>query len=69
MPHYSFIDFGLKDFLRKEDGEVVRIEFEGYHDAEEWLLKYGEDYGWTNKGVRYWNWDEEDNQPKVASKT
>ena len=60
MAQYSFIDFGLKDFLRDDDDEVVKIEASGFQQAEEWLLKHGEDHSWTNTGIRYWCWDEED---------
>jgi hypothetical protein len=59
MAKYSFIDFGTRDFLRNDNGEVVEIEAAHYEEAEDWLLDKGEDYGWTNSGVRYWNWNEE----------
>lgn len=55
---YSFIDFGLEDFLRDDKGDVIKISGT-YEDAESWLLDNGEENGWTNAGVRYWNWDEE----------
>lgn len=57
---YSFIDFGLQDFLRDENGEVVKLKFFDVTCAEDWLLTHGEEYGWTNQGVRYWCWDEEE---------
>lgn len=60
MAQYSFIDFGLKDFLRDSNDKVIVIEVEGYHQAEDWLLTHGESHGWTNEGVRYWDWDDEE---------
>ena len=59
MAQFSFIDAGQKDFLRDEDGNVIIKYFDNYTEAEDWLLDHGEEYGWTNQGVRYWNWDEE----------
>jgi hypothetical protein len=57
---YSFIDFGTRDFLRSfEQGPVLELEADSYEEAEEWLLNNGEDFGWTNTGVRYWCWEEE----------
>lgn len=60
MKQYSFIDFELKDFLRYPDGSVIIIDFDNQEEAEEWLLDNGDDYGWTNMGVRYWCWDEQE---------
>lgn len=59
MDLYSFIDLGLQDFLRDENDNVIKIHFTCIESAEEWLLKNGESYGWTNKGITYWNWDEQ----------
>ena len=60
MAQFSFIDFGHRDFLRSEiDGTPITIEASCYEEAEEWLLENGDAHGWTNKGVRYWNWEEE----------
>lgn len=59
MEKYSFIDEGTKDFLRDDSGEVIVIEGEDFHDAESWLLNHGEDYGWTNTGVRFHVWGED----------
>lgn len=56
---YSFIDFGLKDFLRDDNGDVIKIHGD-YVTAEDWLLENGEEHGWTNTGVRYWEWIEEE---------
>lgn len=60
MGLYSFIDFGQKDFLRNDSGDVIIVDVNSYEDAEDWLLKNGEENGWTNKGVRYWDWDDEE---------
>lgn len=60
MNKYSFIDFGLKDFLRDENDNVIIIECKDdmCFEAEEWLLQNGDKYGWTNSGVQYFNWSE-----------
>jgi hypothetical protein len=60
MAQYSFIDFGLRDFLRDDNDEVIVIDVPHHEAAEDWLLTNGEDVGWTNSGVRYWNWTEEE---------
>lgn len=59
MDLYSFIDFGQKDFLRDENGEVIRLEFPDGQCASEWLIDHGDEYGWTNQGSRCFNWTEE----------
>lgn len=60
MATYSFIDFGNEDFLRYENGDVVKIEASCIEEAEDWFLKNGDQLtDWTNSGIRYWNWDEE----------
>lgn len=58
MARYSFIDYGNEDFLRNDNDEVVKIEASSHEEAEAWLLREGESYGFTNKGVGFWNWDE-----------
>lgn len=61
MRQYSFIDFGLKDFLRSDiDGTAIVMEFPNVQAAEDWLLTNGEQYGWQNEGVRYWCWNDEE---------
>lgn len=62
MYKFSFIDFGLKDFLRDKDGEIVMTPFNSFDEAEEWLLTFGDKYGWTNQGVKYWCWDIEEGE-------
>lgn len=59
MNRYSFIDNEREDFLRFEDGSVIIIRCFDWHGAEGWLLSNGQNFGWTNTGVRYWCWDEE----------
>ena len=61
MAKYSFIDFGNRDFVRYIDNdEKVEVEANSVEDAENWLLKNGDQLtDWTNSGVRYWNWNEE----------
>ena len=58
MKRYSFIDDCIRDFLRDDNGEVIIIEVENFDEAETWLLDHGEDYGWTNSGVKYHEWGE-----------
>ena len=57
---WSIIDFGLRDFLRF-DGKPAM--FESYEQAESWLLHRGEEYGWTNKGIRFFCWSDADAYP------
>ena len=54
---WSIIDFGLRDFLRGENDKPLM--FETYEQAEEWLLLHGEENGWTNNGVRFFGWSED----------
>jgi hypothetical protein len=56
---YSFIDNDNRDFLRDENGEVIVILCDDWQDAEDWLLSEGEEHGWTNTGIKYFNWSEE----------
>lgn len=57
MYEFSFIDFGTKDFLREENGEVLIVNLNSFQEAEDWLLKNGEKYDWNNEGTKYWCWD------------
>lgn len=59
MLKYSFIDNDNRDFLRDENGEVMVILCDTFEEAEDWLLTHGETIGWTNSGVKYFNWNEE----------
>lgn len=61
MYEFSFIDFGLKDFIRDYDDEVLILKFASYHDADEFITDGGlDEYGWTNEGTKIWCWDAED---------
>jgi hypothetical protein len=61
MYKFSFIDFGLKDFLRDDEGKVVVEEFSSYQEADDFIADGKlEWYGWTNSGTRKWCWDEEE---------
>lgn len=59
MAIFSFIDNEKKDFLRYEDGSVIMITTSTWEGAEQWLLRRGKLYGWTNTGIAYFNWTEE----------
>jgi hypothetical protein len=54
---WSIIDYGRKDFLRDRSGVLM---FATQRDAEDWLLREGDDYGWTNSGTKYFCWKEEE---------
>ncbi|GEM_PF-5732834 len=57
---FSFIDYGLKDFIRDENDEVLKKEFRTYDDADDFISSGGlEEYGWTNEGTLKWCWNEE----------
>ena len=45
MEHYSFIDYGNRDFLRYENGDVIIIEAEIVEHALVWLSEEGEKHG------------------------
>ncbi len=53
---WSIIDIGLHDFIRDENGKP--FDFNNYGEAEIWLHKNGEKYGWTNQGTQYFCWDD-----------
>ncbi len=60
MYNFSFIDYGLKDFIRDDEGEVLTLPFASYSEADDFIANGGlEDYGWTNKGTRKWCWEYE----------
>ena len=49
MYNFSFIDFGLKDFIRTDDGEVLTKQFNSYQEADDFIADGGlDEYGWTN---------------------
>lgn len=58
---FSFIDYGTQDFVRDHTGEALKVEFDSYDHAEDFIMDGGlYEYGWTNGGTRKWCWDEED---------
>ncbi len=59
MAIFSFIDYGKRDFLRYDDGSIIMITCATWEGAESWLHTRGVKYGWTNEGVKYFNWDDE----------
>ncbi|MAD76899.1 MAG: hypothetical protein CML20_19310 [Rheinheimera sp.] len=62
MKTFSFIDFGLKDFLRDEFNEVIKINAEDNHHALDLFLAPGgvaDKSDWTNKGLKSWCWEDE----------
>ena len=66
MFEFSFIDFGLKDFIRTDDGKVLILPFNSYFDADLFVEDGGlEQYGWTNEGTVKWCWNEEVNSEDV----
>lgn len=66
MATFSFIDFGLKDFTRTDDGEVLIKEFTTYQDADNFVADGGlNDYDWTNRGTRKWCWEDESGEEDI----
>lgn len=66
MASFSFIDFGLKDFIRTDDGEVLIKDFPNYQAADNFIADGGlDEYGWTNKGTRKWCWEAESHEEEV----
>ena len=59
MALFSFIDHGNQDFLRDENGEVIRRQFADTYEAENWLLDNEAKTDWSNQGTTFWNWDED----------
>lgn len=55
---FSFIDYGLKDFLRDQNNEVIKKEFTCQEAAEDWLLDNVNDLDWTNQGTEYYVWED-----------
>ena len=59
---FSFIDFGLKDFCRSGDGTPIRLEFDSYDEASEFIAdgKLEELADWTNEGTKIFCWGDEE---------
>ncbi len=61
MLQFSFIDQGLRDFIRDENGDVLVKEFSSWEDADEFIMDGGlTDYGWTNQGTQKKCWNDPD---------
>lgn len=61
MFSFSFIDFGLKDFVRNEDGDTLILLFPSFSAADSFIEDGGlEEYGWTNEGTQKWCWEAQD---------
>jgi len=60
MYTFSFIDMGLEDFIRTENGDVLKKKFPSYEHAEEFIMDGGlNEFGWTNEGTRKFCWEYE----------
>jgi hypothetical protein len=58
---FSFIDFGAKDFVRDHYGSTLKLQFNSFEEAEDFIMSDGlNEYGWTNEGTRKWCWEEEE---------
>lgn len=63
MYNFSFIDFGNKDFVRDNDGNVVTKQFSSYDEADDFIASGGlDDFDWSNNGTRKWCWEAEDGE-------
>ena len=68
MYNFSFIDFGIRDFIRTDDGEVLTKQFNSYQEADDFIADGGlDEFGWTNQGTRKWCWEEEDGSADVPA--
>ena len=66
MYNFSFIDFGLRDFIRDDNDEVLIKQFKTYQQAGDFIADGGlDEYGWTNEGTRKWCWEDEDGSDDV----
>ena len=47
MLQFSFIDQGLRDFIRDENGDVLVKEFSTWEEADDYIMDGGLfDFGW-----------------------
>ena len=61
MLEFSFIDFGLRDFIRNENGDVLIVNFNSWEDADDFIMDGGlNEYDWTNSGTQKFCWNDED---------
>jgi len=60
---FSYIDLGLKDFIRDENNKVIIKEFSSWEDADDFIADGGlDEYGWTNTGTKKYCWNDEDDE-------
>jgi len=58
---FSFIDNGLKDFIRDENDKILKKEFSSWEDCDDFIMDGGlNEYGWTNTGTKKYCWNDED---------
>lgn len=63
MYNFSFIDFGQRNFVKDDSGNVLIKKFNSYEEAENFIADGGlDEYYWTNKGTRKWCWEAEDGE-------
>lgn len=68
MYNFSFIDFGLRDFIRDDNDEVLIKQFDNFQQADDFIADGGlDEFGWTNTGTRKWCWEEEDGSEDVPA--
>ena len=61
MLKFSFIDFGLMDFIRNHDGSVLIKNFNSWEDADEFIMDGGlNKLGWTNSGTKKFCWNDDE---------
>ena len=59
--HFSFIDFGNRDFVHDEEGNVFILVASSWEEADNFIMEGGlDDFDWTNQGTQKICWDEED---------
>lgn len=57
---FSFIDMGNEDFVRDDEGIVVKKKLASYEDASGFVADGGlDEFDWSNKGTRNWCWEAE----------
>lgn len=60
MKTYSFIDSGNRDFVKDSEGETIRKKFESKDHAESWILSNQHKTDWSNTGVCFYCWEDEE---------
>jgi hypothetical protein len=60
---FSFIDHGHRDFVRDHDGSALKLEFNSWEEADNFIMEGGlVEYGWSNDGTRKWCWDDDEDE-------